>query len=102
MASEVVPQQPNPLRPMIPVFRPLGLAGIVSCWGVSLGLAQPAGEKTENAANEEAVELSPFVVSTTSQGYYASQTLGGGRLRQDIKDLGSSIQVVTKDFLDDL
>src|SRR6185369_12294223 len=34
--------------------------------------------------------------------YYASQTLAGGRLRQDIKDLGSSIQVVTKEFMDDL
>ncbi len=52
---------------------------------------------------EEKIELSPFVVQVSSdQGYYASQTLAGGRLRQDIKDIGSSIQVVTKEFMDDL
>ena len=51
----------------------------------------------------ERIELSPFVVQENSdQGYYASQTLAGGRLRQDIKDIGSSIQVVTKEFMDDL
>lgn len=51
----------------------------------------------------ETIELSPFLVQVqTDQGYYASQTLAGGRLRQDIKDLGTSIQVVTKEFMEDL
>ena len=52
---------------------------------------------------EAAVELSPFVVAEdANQGYYASQTLAGGRLRGELKDTGSSIQVITKEFLDDL
>lgn len=60
-------------------------------------------EKDKNVRSETAVELSPFVVQEqTNQGYYASQTLAGGRLRQDIKDIGSSIQVITREFLDDL
>jgi hypothetical protein len=62
------------------------------------GAAAPAPRATD-----EAVELSPFVVKEdVDQGYYASQTLAGGRLRQDLKDTGTSIQVVTKEFMDDL
>lgn len=54
-------------------------------------------------STQSAVELSPFIVDEqTDQGYYASQTLAGGRMRQDIKDLGTSIQVVTKEFMEDL
>src|SRR4051812_4944893 len=72
-----------------------------------LGLAQalPNNAKANEAKTnpETAVELSPFVVQeNTNQGYYASQTLAGGRMRQDIRDLGSSIQVITKEFMDDL
>ncbi len=68
------------------------------------GAAQIAGdEKKSRAGLEEKIELSPFVVQEgQNQGYYASQTLAGGRLRQDIKDLGTSIQVVTKEFMEDL
>jgi len=54
-------------------------------------------------SSDPAVKLSPFIVAEeTDQGYYASQTLAGGRMRQDIKDIGSSIQVVTKEFMEDL
>jgi len=48
------------------------------------------------------VELSPFLVQESAAGYYAAQTLAGSRLRQDLKDIGASIQVVTRDLLDDL
>lgn len=66
-----------------------------------------AGQAARPAAPVDAavdkVTLSPFLVEEeTDQGYYASQTLAGGRLRQDIKDIGSSIQVVTKEFMEDL
>lgn len=60
-----------------------------------------AAEKKKTA--EETIELSPFLVrEIPDQGYYASQTLAGGRLRQKIKDIGSSIQVITREFLEDL
>ncbi len=49
------------------------------------------------------MELSPFLVEDPAdQGYYASQTLAGGRLRQELKHTGSAIQVVTKEFMEDL
>lgn len=58
----------------------------------------PAG-----ASNEEVVELSPFVVSADSfQGYYASQTLAGSRLKTRVDEVASSIQILTPEFLDDI
>ncbi|MDO8542030.1 MAG: TonB-dependent receptor plug domain-containing protein [Opitutaceae bacterium] len=74
------------------------------CLGwLELAFAQPSGKEADPPRLEPAIELSPFVVDEKpGQGYYASQTLAGGRLRQDIKDIGSSIQVVTKELMDDL
>ena len=48
-------------------------------------------------------DLSPFVVEEDeNMGYYASQTLSGGRLRQELKNTGSSIQVITPEYLEDI
>jgi hypothetical protein len=64
-------------------------------------MAQAANDDKRDPSSP--VELSPFLVEEQSnQGYYASQTLAGGRMKQDIKDLGTSIQVITKEFMDDL
>ncbi|MES2695219.1 MAG: TonB-dependent receptor plug domain-containing protein [Verrucomicrobiota bacterium] len=82
------------------------LTPILLLGGASAGLAQAVSDDKKPApvvTEGETIELSPFLVQVnTDQGYYASQTLAGGRLRQDIKDIGTSIQVVTKEFLDDL
>lgn len=52
---------------------------------------------------EETFELSPFVVDGSNDvGYAATETLGGTRLRTQIKDVGSSITTLTEEFLDDL
>lgn len=60
-----------------------------------------AQDDTDN--DDEVFELSPFEVSTDSDsGYYASQTLAGGRINSRIEDIGTSIQVITSEFLDDL
>jgi hypothetical protein len=51
----------------------------------------------------EFVVLSPFEVSAdNSGGYSASQTIGGCRLRTDLKDIAASVMVVTRDLLIDL
>lgn len=64
----------------------------------------PAFAQTEPRDDEEEVfELSPFVVSGEGEsGYYASQTLAGTRLKTDVKDVGSSIQILTSEFLEDV
>lgn len=52
---------------------------------------------------EEVVKLSPFVVETTEgTGYRAQSTLAGTRVKTDLKDVASSISVVTADFLRDI
>ncbi len=62
---------------------------------------EPApGPTTEQP--EETVKLSPFVVSAEEdQGYTATATLAGTRVRTDLKDVASSISVVTEQFLRD-
>jgi len=75
---------------------------ILPLLGLSTGLSYGqaiADRKTD----EPAVQLSPFVVSTTeSQGYYASSSLAGTRIKTDLRDIASSIQVVTREFMDDV
>ena len=61
--------------------------------------AKPASPETTS----EILKLSPFVVdSAADQGYYSSQTLAGGRLKTDLKDVATSVQVVTDVMLQDL
>ncbi len=52
---------------------------------------------------EDAVELSPFVVEAgeDADSYAARSTLAGSRIRTDLKDVGSSISVLTEKFLED-
>ena len=52
---------------------------------------------------EEVFELSPFSVSAEDNvGYRANNTLAGTRLNTQLKDVASAVQVVTKEFLDDV
>jgi outer membrane receptor protein involved in Fe transport len=52
---------------------------------------------------EAPVELSPFSVDgSRDAGYMATSTLAGTRIQTDLKDLGSSIQVITPEFLSDV
>ncbi|HUM00125.1 MAG TPA: TonB-dependent receptor plug domain-containing protein, partial [Mycobacterium sp.] len=52
---------------------------------------------------EETVELSPFVVTAEEDAgsYQATATLAGSRIRTDMKDVASSISVITSQFLKD-
>ena len=52
--------------------------------------------------SEDVILLSPFTIGATRDvGYIATSTLAGTRIRTDLKDLGSAISVVTKEFLRD-
>lgn len=53
------------------------------------------------AAKSEVVEMSPFQVAASDQGYYASNTLSGTRISSKLEDLGASISVVTKQQMQD-
>ena len=64
----------------------------------------PLGLVAQDVSDDEAViELSPFHVDASEdQGYYSSQTLAGGRLKSDLKDVATSVQVVTAQMLEDI
>ena len=71
------------------------------------GNNQPSGAQppVTNAGNgeSEVVTLSPFEVSTSKDvGYQATETLAGTRIRTNLKDVGSAIQVITKEFMQDV
>jgi outer membrane receptor for ferric coprogen and ferric-rhodotorulic acid len=55
------------------------------------------------AAVEEAIVLSPFAINaTTDTGYAATSTLGGTRLKSELRDVASQIDVMTSEFLEDI
>lgn len=61
--------------------------------------AKPVVPKLDD---DEAIVLSPFVVSAAEDaGYTAKNTLAGTRVRTELKDVGSAISVVTAKFLQD-
>jgi hypothetical protein len=62
--------------------------------------AAPAAAAAED---EQPIILSPFVVEAAGdQGYQAKETLAGTRVRTELKDIASSISVVTAKFLQDV
>ena len=75
----------------------------VSLWSVTALRAQTAPPTSSPAASGETVELSPFVVASGSEnGYQATQTLNGTRLKTDLRDVGSALTVFTEELMNDL
>lgn len=55
------------------------------------------------ADDSDAIVLSPFEVSATSDiGYQARETIAGGRLRTELRDVSSQVDVMTQEFISDL
>jgi outer membrane receptor protein involved in Fe transport len=60
--------------------------------------AQTAAPGTD----EETLELSPFVISGSSDvGYRATSSLAGTRIKTELRDLGAAISVLTQEFIKD-
>ncbi len=85
--------------------KPRTLLAVLAGW-LALGTDTSAQTVTPAAsppANEEAVVLSPFQVNATSDvGYQARETIAGGRLRTDLKDVSAQVDVMTQEFISDL
>lgn len=70
---------------------------------VTTGLLAQAITPAAAPAEEEVVQLSPFEVRADADlGYQATDTLGGTRIRTDLRDVGSAISVATKALMDDI
>ncbi len=66
---------------------------------VTTSNASDASASTE----DKTYELSPFEVTASKDtGYAATETLAGTRIRTDLKDVASSIQVITTAFMQDI
>ncbi len=73
-------------------------------------LVAPVGAQTVSptssaaaAKQNDAIELSPFVVNAdTDVGYVANSSLAGSRLNTPLRDTGAAISVLTAEFLSDI
>ena len=65
--------------------------------------APPADSAAVRPEEEEPIVLSPFVVEASEDEgkYRAAATLGGSRVRTELKDIASPFSVVTSKFLQD-
>lgn len=71
--------------------------------GAAAAQQAPVPSQTGDASQEQAIELSPFVVNSDQDvGYLASNTLAGSRLNTSLKDTAASISVFTSEFLSDI
>lgn len=62
---------------------------------------QPAPNSAQPSTDEEVVQLSPFEVTTSARGYFATNSMSGTRFNTKVEDLGSSLTVVTKEQMED-
>src|SRR5688572_1571834 len=64
---------------------------------------EPSPASSSATASEDAVQLSPFLVSTEGDdGYRAANTLSGTRMNASLFHTPAAISVLTKEFLDDI
>lgn len=78
------------------------LLGTQNISAQSKTVASPRTTTSSEESGDEMVLLSPFVVNATDDNTYrATDTLAGTRLRTDLRDVGSAVQVVTQRFLQD-
>ncbi|MGC4074901.1 MAG: TonB-dependent receptor plug domain-containing protein [Nibricoccus sp.] len=83
------------------------LLAITASAGTAIAQTKPQetinGSTVPATETEETIVLSPFEVSSTRDtGYAATETLAGTRIRTELKDVGSAIGVVTKEFMQDI
>ena len=74
-----------------------------SALGVALFAAPLVAAPAPAPAADEAVQLSPFIISTERDtGWSANETLSATRTKQALKDVPVNIDAVTADFIEDL
>jgi outer membrane receptor protein involved in Fe transport len=74
------------------------LATVAILTPAAVAQAQSGGEASE----DDVYVLPPFEVSTSNLGYSAETTLAGNRLATELRDIGSAVTVVTKEFMNDV
>jgi iron complex outermembrane receptor protein len=76
---------------------------LAACCSLHAQQASPAPASDPKKPAEETIVLSPFVVeSSEDQGWRATNTLAGTRLRTSLNDLAQPISVMTSEFLQNI
>ncbi len=93
------------LNKRIPALTRAIMATSALCFAAAPGLRAQTANPAASAdiSDDDVIVLSPFTVSAEedSGSYQATATLAGSRIRTELKDVGSAISVVTKQFLND-
>src|SRR5215204_348710 len=91
------------MNPINPVVSCRTLAVCVALLCSTYGQVAPPVPSSVAPATDAVVELSPFVISESSEtGWIATETLAGSRLRTNFKDIPNQIETLTLDFMQDL
>ena len=96
--------QANPMTTHPPSPRLCTVLAFLLLTGTLAGQSVPATPSSSTVVKEEKViSLSPFTVnSDDDEGYRAQNTLAGSRLNSSLADTPGVIDVMTKEFLDDI
>jgi len=94
------------LRQAFPVVRraaAFGLAGLLALPVLSGQVApQIKDPSTKATARDDPILLSPFTVTDAGDsGYLATETLAGTRIKTDLRDVGTTVSIINKQFLED-
>jgi outer membrane receptor for ferric coprogen and ferric-rhodotorulic acid len=81
----------------------VALVGWLATTAALVAQTTPTPARAPAPSKEETIQLSPFeVAAEKDDGYRATSTLAGTRLRTDLRDVAGSISVITKDFMNDI
>ena len=106
--SRVIVSSSNPVKPCTFVSSSFVLVAsyiTLVCASAVVVAAQtiaPAAA-TSTRSGDDPIELSPFVINSSEEvGYVATSSLAGSRMKTELKDIASQIDVLTPEFLSDI
>lgn len=81
----------------------LYLVGILALTSLNAQVAPAASAPGGNVRDpDDPIQLSPFTVTDSGDsGYLATETLAGTRIKTSLRDVGATVSIVTKQFLED-
>jgi iron complex outermembrane recepter protein len=86
--------------PPVPRMNQKKLVAVLSGW---LAVVAQGAESSPAEKPAEAIQLSPFTVSTEKDtGYLAADVMSGSRLATNLLKTATDVTVLTRDFLDDI
>ncbi|MEM9158176.1 MAG: hypothetical protein AAGB46_03930 [Verrucomicrobiota bacterium] len=74
----------------------------LACLSAAAAVAIPLASAQDASEEEDEVfELSPFLIQADDQGWAPTETLAASRLRTNLNDVASQVEVMTLEFMDD-